>query len=105
MTPSETGFIEVPGARLYYEAEGDGPPVLLLHAGVADRRMWEPLWPGLTARRDVVRVDLRGFGGTTARPDGPLAPWRDVLGLSDAQVDEIEGSGALGGGAHKIAAE
>jgi formyl-CoA transferase len=30
---------------------------------------------------------------------------RDVLGFSDEQVDEIEGSGALGGGAHKIAAE
>jgi formyl-CoA transferase len=30
---------------------------------------------------------------------------RDVLGFSDAQVDEIEGSGALGGGAHKVAAE
>lgn len=58
-------------------------PVVLLHAGVADRRMWEPLWPGLTARRDVVRVDLRGFGGTTARPDGPLAPWRDVLATLD----------------------
>jgi formyl-CoA transferase len=30
---------------------------------------------------------------------------RDVLGFTDAQVEEIEGSGALGGGAHRIAAE
>jgi formyl-CoA transferase len=30
---------------------------------------------------------------------------RDVLGFSDSQVDEIEGSGALGGGAHRVAAE
>ncbi len=30
---------------------------------------------------------------------------RDVLGFSDSQVDEIEGSGALGGGSHRIAAE
>jgi formyl-CoA transferase len=30
---------------------------------------------------------------------------RDVLGFSDSQVEEIEGSGALGGGAHRIAAE
>ena len=30
---------------------------------------------------------------------------RDVLGFSESQVEEIEGSGALGGGAHRIAAE
>jgi formyl-CoA transferase len=30
---------------------------------------------------------------------------RDVLGFTDSQVEEIEGSGALGGGAHRIAAE
>ena len=59
-------------------------PVLLLHAGVADRRMWDGgVWERLTARRDVVRVDLRGFGESVARPDGPLAPWRDVTGTLD----------------------
>ncbi len=68
-------------------------PVLLLHAGVADRRMWDGgVWERLSARRDVVRVDLRGFGESVARPDGPLAPWRDVsavldgLGLSRVHV-------------------
>jgi formyl-CoA transferase len=30
---------------------------------------------------------------------------RDVLGFSESQMEEIEGSGALGGGAHRIAAE
>ncbi|GAA1478448.1 alpha/beta hydrolase [Nocardioides aestuarii] len=58
-------------------------PVVLLHAGVADRRMWQPQWDALTAHRDVVRLDLRGFGDTTGRPDGPLAPWRDVLATLD----------------------
>ncbi len=58
-------------------------PVVLIHAGVADRRMWQPQWAGLTAVRDVVRVDLRGFGETGARPDGPLAPRRDVLAVLD----------------------
>jgi 3-oxoadipate enol-lactonase len=43
-------------------------PVVLLHAGIADRRMWEPQWPGLTRSHDVVRVDLRGFGESTTRP-------------------------------------
>lgn len=59
-------------------------PVVLVHAGVADRRMWDPVWPGLTARRDCVRVDLRGFGESAARPDGRLDPHRDLLATLDA---------------------
>lgn len=53
--------------------------VVLLHAGVADRRMWEPGRPDLTARHDVVRLDLRGFGDSTTRPPGKLSPVDDVL--------------------------
>jgi 3-oxoadipate enol-lactonase len=54
-------------------------PVVLLHAGVADRRMWEPLWPALTTERDVVRLDLRGFGESAGRPSGALCPVDDVV--------------------------
>jgi len=53
--------------------------VLLLHAGVADRRMWDFQWPALTAERDVVRLDLRGFGESVMRPRGALFPVDDVL--------------------------
>lgn len=54
-------------------------PVVLLHAGIADRRMWDPQWSALTAERDVVRLDLRGFGESTDRPPGALSPVDDVL--------------------------
>lgn len=43
--------------------------------------MWDPLWPSLTAQRDAVRLDLRGFGESVARPVGELSPVDDVLGL------------------------
>ena len=63
--------------------ERSGPtgrtPILLVHAGIADRRMWDPVWPTLTADRDVVRVDLRGYGESTERPEGPWSPRADVL--------------------------
>jgi pimeloyl-ACP methyl ester carboxylesterase len=59
-------------------------PILLLHAGIADRRMWNPIWPALTASYDVLRVDLRGFGESTARPAGPWSPRADVLRTLDA---------------------
>jgi 3-oxoadipate enol-lactonase len=54
-------------------------PVVLLHAGIADRRMWDPQWPSITALRDAVRLDLRGFGESTARPHGALSPVDDVI--------------------------
>ncbi|MDQ6686155.1 MAG: alpha/beta hydrolase [Actinomycetota bacterium] len=54
-------------------------PVILLHAGVADRRMWDPIWPALTAGRDATRLDLRGFGESAVRPPGALSPVDDVL--------------------------
>jgi 3-oxoadipate enol-lactonase len=71
---------------LTYDREGPrgGVPVVLLHAGIADRRMWDPLWPALTAERDAIRVDLRGFGESVDRPSGALDPVADVLERLDA---------------------
>jgi 3-oxoadipate enol-lactonase len=63
-------------------------PVVLIHAGVADRRMWDPLWPALTAEHDVVRLDLRGYGESPTRPLGVLSPVDDVLEtLTEAGID------------------
>lgn len=63
--------------------ERSGPrgelPVVLIHAGVADRRMWDQQWSALTALHDVVRLDLRGFGESSQRPKGLLCASDDVL--------------------------
>ena len=63
---------------------GDGPPVVLLHAGVADRRAWREVAPALAERgADVVAYDRRGFGETR----GSTAPFRhadDLLAVLDA---------------------
>lgn len=74
---------------------------MLIHAGVADRRMWDPLWPELTAGHDVVRLDLRGFGESTERPeDGALSHVDDVLEtLTELGIDRCRLVGAsLGAG-------
>lgn len=73
-------------ADLACDRDGAGPglPVVLLHAGIADRRMWQPQWAGLTARHEVIRFDLRGFGDSSTRPDGPLDHVGDVTGALDA---------------------
>jgi len=75
-------------------------PVILIHAGVADRRMWDGLWEALTAERDVVRLDLRGFGDSVERPRGALSPVDDVLDtLAELAIDRghLVG-GSLGAG-------
>ncbi|MGZ5400478.1 MAG: alpha/beta fold hydrolase [Nocardioides sp.] len=60
-------------------------PLLLVHAGVADRRMWDGVWERLVERRDVVRVDLRGFGESTGRPAAELEPHQDVLDVLEEE--------------------
>ena len=44
------------------EQAGEGSPVVLLHEGIADSRMWEPQWAAYSKRFRVVRFDMRGFG-------------------------------------------
>lgn len=56
------GFVPVEGGRLWAQWTGEGPGVVLAHAGIADARMWDPQWEVLSARHRVVRYDLRGFG-------------------------------------------
>jgi pimeloyl-ACP methyl ester carboxylesterase len=64
-----------------YDRQGpsDRLPILFLHAGIADRRMWDPQWEALAATRDTIRLDLRGFGESTSEPDGSLDYVADVI--------------------------
>jgi len=57
-------FVESDGARLYFEVDGSGPALVLVHAGVANLRMWDPHVPVWSGDHTVVRFDTRGFGRT-----------------------------------------
>ena len=68
------------GARIHYRRSGSGFPVMFLHAGVADSRMWEPQAAGLGKHFDVIAPDRRGYGDSQL----PALPWSaaaDVLAL------------------------
>jgi len=58
----ETGRAEVDGGRLYYETSGNGPAIVLIHAGFLDLRMWDPQIPVFSKTNRVIRYDVRGFG-------------------------------------------
>ena len=64
MTNATSGFLVHNGARIYYEAEGRGEPVLFIHAGVANLRMWDDQAATLGDRYRVIRFDTRGYGRT-----------------------------------------
>ena len=56
-------MVPVPGGRIHVVDEGEGPPILLVHAGIVDLRAWDSLVPLLTARGlRAVRYDMRGHG-------------------------------------------
>jgi pimeloyl-ACP methyl ester carboxylesterase len=84
--------------RLHLEHAGAGRPVVLLHAGIADSRMWAPQWTTWPKRFTVTRLDLRGFG-RSGRPVGAFSHAGDVLAELDAsRIDRALLVGASFGG-------
>src|SRR5512146_125874 len=83
MKDSKTGFVEVDGANLYYEIAGEGPDIVLVHAGFVDHRMWDEQFAAFAQRYRVVRYDMRGFG-VSRFTQGPFAHRRDLQQLLQA---------------------
>lgn len=59
---TDSGFIAVDGGQLYFEADGSGHPLVLVHAGVANLRQWDPQVPDFAEHYRVIRYDTRGWG-------------------------------------------
>lgn len=79
----QQGFVPTPdGGSIYYRAEGNGSPVILLHSGFSHSDMWAPTLPALAGRR-VIRFDARAHGRT---PIGakPVLAANDVRTVMDA---------------------
>lgn len=80
-----TGTVSVDGAKLFYIRYGHGSPVILLHGGLANSAYWGNQIPALAADHDVVAIDFRGQGRSTA-PSGALGYKRfaaDVVAVMD----------------------
>ena len=63
-------FADVNGVRLHYLVEGKGDPIVLLHGYAETSHMWLPLIAKLADKHTVIAPDLRGFGQSSAPPDG-----------------------------------
>lgn len=91
-----TGIAEVNGTRLWYEVTGPlgaAPPIVLLHAGIADARMWDDQVAPFAERFPVIRYDARGFGRSDPAV-GSFSPRADLAALLAAL--EIERAHLVG---------
>ena len=97
---TETGFLETGGARIYYEAEGSGPAVLMVHAGVANLRMWDAQVAALRDGYRVIRHDTRGYGLTVTDAVGfsnraDIAAVLDHVGEDRAHIVGLSRGGQI----------
>ena len=82
--PTTTRLIPVPGGHLNVVIDGEGPPIVLIHAGIADLRAWDDLVPLLVnAGHRVIRYDCRGYGSSPT-DDIDYSNRDDVLAVLDA---------------------
>jgi 3-oxoadipate enol-lactonase len=89
---------------LWYDENGSGAPLVLLHQGIVDSRIWDPLVPLLADSFRVIRYDQRGFGQSPV-PTGPYSVVDDLVGVLDAAgIEEAALVGASRGGNIAIAA-
>jgi 3-oxoadipate enol-lactonase len=93
-----TGYVDVEGGKLYYEAAGSGPAIVLIHDGLLHSEVWDGQWGEFSKDYRVIRYDRRGYGRSSA----PTAPYSNVddlqavLGAVDVQRATLIGSSTGG---------
>ena len=82
------GTIDVGDQRIAYRAAGSGPPLLLLHGGLVDGRVWQREVDVLSDDFQVVAWDAPGCGGSSdPRPDAGIDDYADSVAML---VDALE---------------
>ncbi len=71
---STTGFIDVPGGKLWYEAKGEGTPIVFLHDGLLPSATWDGQFDVFARSFRAIRYDRRGFG----RSEAPKEAYSDL---------------------------
>jgi pimeloyl-ACP methyl ester carboxylesterase len=95
--------VAVDGRTLAYRRAGSGPPLVLLHGGLADSRQWVRQFAAFATAFDVVAWDAPGTGGSDDPPEDfrlpdyadALAGLIDALGLERPHVGGLSFGGGL----------
>jgi len=88
------GEVRTPGGQLFYEIDGEGPTVTLLHPGLWDRRTWDREFVRFADEGfRVLRYDARGYGRSSF-PTSEFSHAADLGSVLDAL--EIAGTALVG---------
>src|SRR5829696_964305 len=96
----DEGRVRVNGAKLYYDVGGKGHPLVLLHDGLLNRRMWDDQFVVFARLYRTIRYDRRGYG-KSSRPDRPFSDVSDLyrllrhLGINEAYLLGISNGGKV----------
>jgi pimeloyl-ACP methyl ester carboxylesterase len=63
--------VDIDGLSVFYEVQGEGSPLVLLHGGMATNTTWNAQFAGLAPHRRVVAPERQAHGHTPDRA-GPL---------------------------------
>ena len=69
MVSQKTGYVDIGKTSLYYEEMGQGKPLIMLHGGLLDRRMWDDQFDAFAEQYRVIRYDARGHGNSESVAD------------------------------------
>jgi 3-oxoadipate enol-lactonase len=98
-TQPQSGFLPVHGGSIYYEVAGEGHPLVLIHEGVADHRMWDPQFTEFAQHFRTIRYDMRAFGKSRNTEDVEFSNHQDLYDLlQHLGVDKAYVLGASRGG-------
>ncbi len=78
-TPA-SGMAPVDGGNLYYELLGEGAPVVLIHGGNLDHRLWDDQFELYAREFRTIRYDVRGYGRSSSK-DVPHRGYEDLRAL------------------------
>jgi pimeloyl-ACP methyl ester carboxylesterase/uncharacterized protein YndB with AHSA1/START domain len=104
LTQSDNGYVQVNGLNIYYEIQGSGKPLVLLHGAFGNAEGWIPILSALTEKHRVIAVEMEGHGRTNDL-DRPLninqmaediAALMNELGLEKADIFGYSLGGIVG---------
>ena len=74
---TKTDFATIRNGKIHFEMAGTGKPLLLLHSGIADHRMWAGQCSEFSRHLQVIVPDFRGYGKSST-PREPFRHYEDI---------------------------
>lgn len=93
-------FAQVNNAKLHYDIQGEGEPLVLIHAGIVHMDMWDEQMAAFAQNYRVIRYDVRGWGQSKCPPGtysdyGDLRELLQQLGIEQAHILGISNGGRI----------